>query len=100
MKKIIVVLIASVICILLAIAFIFILFPRKYRIQIEYYSAKYDLPEYLIASVINIESGYNPNAVSSVGAKGLMQIMDSTAEECKVKLGWKEDLDIFDIENN
>ncbi|HUY85751.1 MAG TPA: transglycosylase SLT domain-containing protein [Acidimicrobiales bacterium] len=42
-------------------------------------ATKYGIPPQLLASVAQVESGFNPNAVSSAGAEGLMQIMPSTA---------------------
>ncbi len=62
-------------------------YPLKYQDEISVVSAKYDVDKALIASVINVESGYNENAISQKGARGLMQIMPSTAEWLSNKLG-------------
>ncbi len=39
----------------------------------------------LVKAVVAAESGFNPKAVSSAGAKGLMQLMDGTARSLGVK---------------
>jgi len=49
----------------------------------------------LIRSIIYHESGFNPEAVSSRGAKGLMQLMDTTASEMGVKNVWDPAENIF-----
>lgn len=42
-------------------------------------TAEYQLPPGLLEAVATQESGMNPNAVSSAGAEGIMQIMPATA---------------------
>lgn len=51
------------------------------------YSDKYDLPVPLFMGLLRAESAFNPNAVSKKNAKGLGQIIDSTAEDISKQLG-------------
>jgi soluble lytic murein transglycosylase-like protein len=46
---------------------------------VEATARKYDVDPLLVHSVIAVESGYNPYAVSPKGAQGLMQLMPGTA---------------------
>lgn len=45
----------------------------------------YQLPEELVRAVIKVESDYDPRAVSSAGAGGLMQLMPETATRMQVR---------------
>lgn len=51
---------------------------------VDKYSKQYNVDSKFVHSVILVESGYNPSATSSCGAKGLMQLMDGTFHARKV----------------
>lgn len=53
-------------------------YPRAYSEWVETYAAQYEFPPSLIYAVIHTESGFDPNACSGAGARGLMQLTDST----------------------
>lgn len=65
-------------------------YPLKYQDQIEQMARKYDLEPSLIFGVIHTESRMNPQAVSPVGAVGLMQIMPDTGQWIAQKLNWED----------
>lgn len=55
-------------------------YPDKYRDEVIAAAEKYGLSPSLVFAVIHQESRFRPDAVSSAGATGLMQITDSTWE--------------------
>jgi len=52
---------------------------EPYQFVIRRYAARYNIPFELIAAVIDVESDWHYQAVSSKGALGLMQLMPDTA---------------------
>jgi soluble lytic murein transglycosylase-like protein len=50
-------------------------------------AAEFDVDPWLMASLIRVESAGNPNAISKVGALGLMQIMPATGKQIADELG-------------
>ena len=55
-------------------------YPMQYTELIQANAAEFGLDPAYVAAVVLAESSYNPNAVSSVNAQGLMQIMPDTGE--------------------
>lgn len=58
---------------------------KKFSGTIDYFAKQHRLPTPLLHAVITAESSYDPDAVSSTGAVGLMQLMPGTAKRYGVK---------------
>lgn len=56
-------------------------YPIAYREEIAESAARHRVSPYLVAAIINAESGWKPHLTSSAGAVGLMQVLPSTAED-------------------
>ena len=54
--------------------------PDEYIDYVRKYAYEYNIPESVIFAVIKVESDFDPEAESVVGARGLMQMMPSTFE--------------------
>ena len=59
-------------------------YPLKYRDIIETQAEKYSIDPAFLYGMIRTESNFNPDAESSAGARGLMQIMPSVARQFDV----------------
>lgn len=55
-------------------------YPTQYSEYVEKYSQMYNVPREVIYAIIKNESDFDPDAVSSKGAMGLMQLMPETFE--------------------
>ena len=62
------------------------LYPMKYQESVSRWSSEYGVDELLVYSVIRTESGFDAQAESSVGARGLMQITEETFDWIKSKI--------------
>jgi soluble lytic murein transglycosylase-like protein len=56
----------------------------RYDAHIAEAAELYQIPETLIRAVIKVESDYDPRVVSSMGARGLMQLMPEVCEDMRV----------------
>ncbi|WON77790.1 membrane-bound lytic murein transglycosylase MltC [Serratia sp. UGAL515B_01] len=77
---------------------------HKYLPMVRKASAKYGIEESLILAIMQTESSFNPYAVSSSNAMGLMQVVQNTAGkdvfQMKGKWGTPSRSYLFDPENN
>lgn len=58
------------------------------KLLIDRYARFFGVAPQLVQAVVQAESGYNPKALSSKGAMGLMQLMPGTAELLGVSNAW------------
>ena len=75
------------------------LYKKEYSEYVTKYAKQYGVEEDLIYALIKAESNFDPNAVSHQNAKGLMQLMNSTAEDLakknKINLQYSEKSTLF-----
>jgi soluble lytic murein transglycosylase len=60
-------------------------YPLAFTEEISASAMRHEVNPYLVAAVINAESGFDPERVSRVGAVGLMQVMPATAEDLRAR---------------
>ena len=78
------------------------IYPQKYAELVNQYAEENDLDPLLVFAIIKAESNFDEDVVSNSGAVGLMQLMESTAQEMAddltIEIPTKESL--FDPELN
>ena len=67
-------------------------YPIQYEELVERYAAENKVDKFLIYAIIKTESDFRPNAESNLGARGLMQIMKTTFEWVRYRLGDSDSL--------
>ncbi len=101
-KKIIIFIISIFLIVIIGLGLLTTNYPIGYKTMIVEYSKEYNLDPYLVASIINVESKYDKDAISQKDARGLMQISPSTGKWASEVLeieNYSEDI-LFDPETN
>ena len=75
-------------------------YKKEYSEYVTKYAEQYGVEENLIYALIKAESNFNPDAVSHQNAKGLMQLMQSTAEDLAKKSKIELNNENILVENN
>lgn len=105
-KKLVIILIILVVTLLigsiLRITIYKALYPKKYSEYVYKYSEEYSVDSDLIFAIIKAESNFEYDAKSSQNAMGLMQLLNSTAEEVanKLKIEYNNENTLLNPENN
>ena len=79
------------------------IYPTEYSGFVEQASAETGIDRYLIYAVIKTESGFDENAESNVGARGLMQLMEDAFDWVKFRMGDERNIgydDMYDPKYN
>ena len=73
---------------------------KKYLAVVKDCSNKAGVDVSLVLAVMKTESGFDKNATSIKGAKGLMQLKQETAEFIARKIGYELEVDLYNAETN
>lgn len=73
------------------------LYPLRYEEYVNYYAGKYGMDPALLYAFIKTESGFDPEAISSVGARGLTQMTEETFDWVKGRIAKDESLRFEDL---
>lgn len=78
------------------------IYPIEYSEYVYKYSEQYGVDPLLMFSLIKAESNFKTDGVSSRNAIGLMQLMDSTAEEVakNIQMEYNSDTTLYNPEEN
>mgnify|MGYP000909123086 CR=1 FL=1 len=79
-KRVLTIFITLLILLGAGLSYLAIKYPIGYESIIVRYSNEYNVDPYLVASIINVESKYDTNAISNKEARGLMQISPQTGK--------------------
>lgn len=72
-------------------------YPKKYSEYVDAYAKQYGFEPSLIYALIRTESGFNPDAVSSAHAMGLMQLTKETFEWAQKRSNVKETIPVNEL---
>ena len=75
------------------------LYPRPFKAQVDAACAEYGVEPAFVWAIMRQESAFNPNARSSAGAAGLMQLMPGTAKDESKRAGLAK-YNIMDVNDN
>lgn len=64
-------------------------YPRAYSEHVDKFAKKFDVPQELVWGIMRAETNYRHDAISPVGALGLMQVMPFTGHKVATMLGEK-----------
>ena len=74
-----------------------LLYPRKYEALVDQWAQTYQLDPLLVNAFIRTESGFDPQATSTVDARGLMQMTEETFIWLRSKIAPDEELTFADL---
>lgn len=72
-------------------------YPDTYRDTVCAMAQEYDVPPSLVFAVIHTESHFRPDAVSTAGAVGLMQVTENTLDWAVMRTGGDATLTVNDL---